>query len=170
MRGLFVLGIASVLIVAVAFAGEMAPEQVMQKLMTCPSCKPYMEYPQLGPNLRFDTNKISNGFVATQMIASEGMVAMFRECEKKCEVTHAEAAKLPPEEAEARLCPFCFGMHKLMSRDDIKTEQFQTSLGHVMVATSDAEDGVKALHAYVEMAQETHKLLEEAAAKMSKPE
>jgi hypothetical protein len=170
MRGLLTVGFTSILIVAVAFAGEMTAEQVMQKLMTCPSCRPYMEYPQLGPNMRFDTNRISNGFIASQMVASEKMVPMLRECEKKCEVTYAAAAELSPEEAEAQLCPFCLGIYKLMARGDVEQEKVETSLGHIMLATSDTEDGVKALHAYVDMAQETHKLIEEMAAKMKPKE
>jgi len=74
--------------------------------------------------------------------------------------------KLTPEEGKDKLCPFCTGMFGLMKRDDVKIEEFDTSMGNIVVATSTTDAGVQALHEYVAMATATSKLLDQAAAQM----
>jgi hypothetical protein len=151
---------------AVAVAGDMTPEMAMQKMMNCEACKPMMEYPQLGPNIRFDVIETDNGFVSTFMMADESVMPAYKECEKKCEATRKAAMTLTDEEAKEKLCPFCVGMRKVMAREDVKVNNYPTSMGSVTVATASSDEGTKALHDYAKMSKETSALLDEAAKKM----
>ncbi len=155
-------------VVQLAFAGDMTADQAMQKMMNCSACKPMMDYPQLGPNIRYDIHETPNGFVATFMLADEKLMPAMRECEAKCEVTRAAAMKMSDKEAQEHLCPFCTGLRDLMSRGDVTLDHFETSTGYVTVVTSNTDDGVKATHTYAQMARETSALLAEASAKMEK--
>jgi hypothetical protein len=167
MRKFFgLLVMTAVLAASLAVAGQMTAEQAMQKMMSCVSCAPYAEYPELGPNIRYDIFETSSGFVAAFMLADEKLAPKFRECEKKCEAARATAMKLSEKEVEAKLCPFCSGMFKLMARDDVTIEEFQTKLGQVVVASASSDKGVEALHGYAKTAKETSDLLDKAAAKM----
>ncbi|UCG50695.1 MAG: hypothetical protein JSW58_10855 [Candidatus Latescibacterota bacterium] len=167
MKTLMSVAVVSVLVVSsLAFAGEMTPEETMMKMMNCVACKPYGEYPQVMQNIRYDIFDTSNGFVVAFLMANEEHVGDFRACEEKCEAARAEAAKLSAEEKEAQLCPFCVGMFKLKGRDDITFEKFDAQLGQIMVASSNTDEGVKALHAYSDNSRKTNKMLEEAAKKM----
>jgi len=149
-----------------ALATEMTPEEAMQRMMNCVSCRPYMEYPELGSSIRYDIFKTKTGFVSAFMLADESLVPEFRELELKTEASREEAMKIPPSEYGKLLCPFCEGMFALMMRGDVDLEEFRTHMGTVALATSDTKDGIEALHEYAEMAKTTSKLLDEAAAKM----
>ncbi len=162
--GLAVLAIA--IVGAVAIAGNMTPEQAMEKMMNCEACKPMNEYPQPGPNIRFDMIETDNGFISTFMMADESVVPAYRECEKKCEATRGAAMKMSDEEAKEKLCPFCIGMRTVTAREDVTVKTYPTSMGSVTVAEATSEEGTKALHAYAAMAKETNALLTEAAMKM----
>ncbi|MBD3298283.1 MAG: hypothetical protein GF341_06485 [candidate division Zixibacteria bacterium] len=162
--GLTVLAIA--LVGAVAMAGDMTPEQAMSKMMNCEACKPMNEYPQLGPNIRFDMIETDNGFISTFMMADESVVPAYKECEKKCESTRAAAMEMSDEEAKEKLCPFCVGMRKVMAREDVTVNTYPTTMGSVTVAEATSEEGTKALHNYAAMAKETSNLLAEATMKM----
>ncbi|GAB4315234.1 MAG: hypothetical protein Kow0074_02710 [Candidatus Zixiibacteriota bacterium] len=164
--GLALLAVAA--LCAVAVAGDMTPEQAMEKMMKCEACKPMNEYPQLGPNIRFDMIETDDGFVSTFMMADESLMPSYKECEKKCEVTRMAAMKMTDAEAEEKLCPFCLGMRKVMARDDVKVSTHATALGSVTIATASTAEGTKALHDYAKMAEETSSLLAEATMKMMK--
>ncbi len=167
-----VLGITMLsvsLVASWAMAIDMTPEQAMHKMMSCTSCKPMMEYPQLGPQIRYDVHETDTGFVSAFMLADEKLVPQLRECESKCAVTRKTAMDYSPKEAEEHLCPFCSGMHGLMSRGDIEVEEFTTALGKIVVATSSTSEGVKALHAYASMARDTSALLARASMQMKDP-
>lgn len=170
MKKLVLAVLAVALVAAVAFAGDMTAEQAMQKMMNCEACKPMNDYPQLGPNIRFDMIETDNGFVSTFMMADESVMPAYHECEKKCEETRAKAMKFSDEEAQQKLCPFCLGMRKVMGRKDVTVNNYQTTLGEVMVATSTTPEGVAALHDYAKMAKETSQLLAEATMKMMQGE
>ena len=166
MKKLAMVTLAIALLFAVAVAGDMTPEQAMQKMMSCEACKPMSEYPQLGPNIRFDIAQTDNGFVSTFMLADEKLMPAFHECEKKCEETRKAAMSYTDAEAETKLCPFCQGMRSVMARQDVKVNHFPAALGQICVATSTTAEGTKALHDYATNAKETSDLLTEATMKM----
>lgn len=170
MKKIGLVALAIALIAAVAFAGDMTPEQAMQKMMNCEACKPMNDYPELGPNIRFDMVETDNGFVSTFMMADESVMPAYHECEKKCEETRAKAMKFTDEEAQQKLCPFCLGMRKVMARKDVTVNNYPASLGGITVATARTPEGVKALHDYAKMAKETSHLLEQAAMNMMEGE
>jgi hypothetical protein len=163
-----VLILSVVLVAPGVVALDMTPEQAMQKMMNCVSCKPMMEYPELGPNIRYDIFDIENGFVSSFVVANEKLMPVLDECSKKCEATYAAAAKMSTEDAKEKLCPFCCGMHGLHARGDVKIQDFKSQMGSVTLVTSDTEEGIKAVHAVAQDFREMNKLLSEAAASMPK--
>lgn len=170
MKKIAIVALAVALVAAVAYAGDMTPEQAMQKMMNCEACRPMNDYPQLGPNIRFDMVETDNGFVSTFMIADESVMPAYHECEQKCQETRAKAMKFTDEEAQQKLCPFCQGMRKVMARKDVQVSEYPTTLGDVTVATASSPEGVQALHDYAKMAKETSQLLKQAAMNMMEGE
>lgn len=166
MKKLICLALVTVFVAPIALAIDMTADEVMAKFMTCISCKPWAEYPELGPNTRYNIFDTDTGFIATFMVSDEKFAPAMKECHEKCLVTRAEAMKLSPEEAKDKLCPFCEGMFKLGARDDVKIKEMDAAMGQVVLVSSDTEEGVKAAHAYAATAREIDALLTEAAPKM----
>jgi hypothetical protein len=163
MKRTLVLLFVAVPIVATAGAGDLTPEELMQKFMSCIACAPYMEYPELGTGLKWDTEKTTHGMLLAQTVTDEALLPKLRECEVKLKVSRAAAMEMSPEEASEKLCPFCSGVHALIGRGDVEFEEVALSLGTVTMATSGTDEGVAAIHAHVD---ESHKMMEmmEAAA------
>lgn len=149
-------------------AGEMTPKEAMAKMQSCVACAPMSKYPDLMPNIRYDIFETKAGFVATFMIANEKMMETFNKCNKECDVARQEAMKMTDAELKGKLCPFCVGMRKVMSRKDVTFEKFSGSMGEVMMAGSTSKEGTAALHNYAKMARETSALLDQAAMEMMK--
>ena len=170
MRKLICLALVLIWAAPLALAIDMTADEVMAKLMTCVSCEPWAEYPELVPNTRYNIFDTDNGFIATMMVADEKLVPAMNECQKKCEVARAEAMKMPPEEMEDKLCPFCSGMFELMSRGDVEIKELNAALGQVVLVTSETEGGIAAAHAYSATARELDALMTEAAVKMTEEE
>jgi hypothetical protein len=143
-------------------AADMTAQQVMDKQMNCPACKPFADQPQVMSNIRYNMFPTKTGFASTFMMADATVMPAYRECEKKCQAIQAELGKMSDADAKEKLCPFCYGMKGVTGRKDVSIEMFPAELGTVTVATATTPEGTKALHDYAKMAQETSMLLSQA--------
>lgn len=169
MKARMLMLAALVLLVAgSAGAADMTAEECMAKMQNCMACAPMAQYPQIGPNIRYNCFDTKSGFLSSFMIADEKVMSDFWKCEKERDVAREASMKLSAEEAGEKLCPFCLGMREIMAREDVSFENFESLTGKLMVASATTEEGTTALHAYAKMSRETSELLDEAMAEMMK--
>lgn len=170
MKARMLMLAALVLLVAAgpATAADMTAEECMAKMENCMACAPMAEYPQIGPNIRYNCFDTKSGFLSSFMIADEKIMSDFWKCEKECDVAREASMKLSDAEAEENLCPFCVGMRGIMAREDVSFERFQGMTGKMMLASATTEEGTEALHAYAKMSRDMSALLDQAMADMMK--
>ncbi|MDH3197079.1 MAG: hypothetical protein OEO21_02460 [Candidatus Krumholzibacteria bacterium] len=168
MRALCLLAALAFATTAVAgTAGEMTPQQAMEKMNNCPVCSAWSKEAGVTDNIRYDIIQTKNGYVETFMSADEKMMPAFEKCGAECEKRMAAIPTMSKEQMD-KLCPFCVGQGKLASRTDLGFEMHKTHMGWVSVASSSTPDGVKALHDYAAAAKKHADLLAQAGAEKAK--
>jgi len=165
MRALCALVV--LMLATAALAGEMTPQQAMEKTMNCPVCSAWSQEPGVDQNIRYDVVQTKHGYIETFMSADEKMMPAFEKCAAECEKRMATIPSMTQEQKD-KLCPFCVGYQKLASRTDLEFEMHKTHMGWVTVASSATPDGVKALQGYAMKAKKHADLLAQAAQEMSK--
>jgi hypothetical protein len=158
--------VAFLLIATAVFAGDLTPQQAMEKTMNCPVCSVWGKDPAVSSNIRYDITPTKNGFIETFLIADEKLMPQAEKLEAECE---QRAAGIPTMSAadKAKLCPFCVA-HMTIDRKDITFNDAKTHLGWVRVASSSTPDGTKALTDYAAACQKQSSLMEQAAMEMQK--
>jgi len=159
--------VALLMLATAAFAGDLTPQQAMEKMMNCPVCSAWT--PDVSMNIRYDIFSTKDGYVESFMNANEAMADQFNKCAAECE---KRAATIPTMSAEekAKLCPFCQARMALMMQKDVSTQNFNAHNGMIMVGMASSPDGQKAAAAYVTAMKTQADLVEQAAMSMGKPE
>jgi len=165
MRALCMLAV--LMIATAVVAGEMTPQQAMEKTMNCPVCSVWGKDPAISMNMRYDIVQTKNGYVETMMTADEKMMPEFEKCAAECEKRAAGIPSMSKEQKDM-LCPFCVGQMKMADRKDLSFEMHQIHMGWVTVASSATPEGVEALHGYAMKAKKHADLLAQAGEEMSK--
>jgi len=153
-----------IVLVAKSAAGETTPAEALERVMKCHACAPLAEYPDLAGNIRYDIFDTVNGFVSSMMVNDEALAKQLAECNEKRKFARASATMIPADQRRDKLCAFCSGLFALMERSDVTIQNFDAKLGTVSVATSSTDEGVWAIHQYVEDAKRTAALIDRATA------
>lgn len=158
--------VAMLMLATAAFAGDMTPQQAMEKVMNCPVCSAWGMDPTVGPTIRYDISTTKTGFIEVMQTSNEAMKPAFDKCAAECE---KRAAGIPTMSAEdkAKLCPFCVA-HVTIDRKDVTYENAPTALGMVRVASSTTPEGVKALHDYAATCKKQSEMMHQASMDMQK--
>lgn len=159
--------VAVLMLVSLAYAGTLTPQQAMQATMNCPVCSAWT--PEVSKNIRYDVFATKNGYVESFSNADESMQAAFDKCAATCEQRVSTIPTMTAEQ-KAKLCPFCQARMALLSSKDVTIETYKTHDGFISVATTATPAGMKATQQYATAMKAQSDLLEAAAKEMGKPE
>lgn len=165
MKRVLLCTVAVLMLAGIAMAaGEMTPQQAMEKVMNCPVCSAWNPVAQ---NIRYDIFTTKNGTIESFMNAgadAEKWDACAADCEKRLATVSSMSA-----DQKAKLCPMCMAHMSLAGQKDVSVQNYKTHTGYITVATWTSPAGQKALNDYTMSMKSTASLLETAAKEM-KPE
>jgi hypothetical protein len=166
MKRVLLCTVAVLMLASVAFAaGEMTPQQAMEKVMNCPVCSAWNPVAQ---NIRYDIFTTKNGTVESFMNAGADQ-ATWDACSADCSKRMASISTMSADQ-KAKLCPFCMAHMSLSGQKDVSVQNFQAKTGWISVATASTPAGQKALTDYAMSMKNTSSLLETAAKDMKPAE
>jgi len=159
MKRVLLCTVAVLMLASIAFAaGEMTPQQAMEKVMNCPVCSAWNPVAQ---NIRYDIFTTKTGTIETFMNAGADQAAWdaaSADCEKRMATVPTMTA-----EQKAKLCPFCMAHMNLTSAKDVTIQNYKAHTGYVTTATWNTPAGQKAVTDYATSMKSTSQMLETAA-------
>ena len=162
MKRVLLCTVAVLMLAGIAVAaGEMTPQQAMEKVMKCPVCSAWNPVAQ---NIRYDIFTTKNGTIESFMNAGADPAAWdaaAADCEKRMATVPTMSA-----DQKAKLCPFCMAHMNLTSSKDVTIQNYKAHTGYITVATWSTPAGQKALTDYATSMKSTSSLLETAAKDM----
>lgn len=162
MKRVLLCTVAVLMLAAIAFAaGEMTPQQAMDKVMNCPVCSAWNPVAQ---NIRYDIFTTKTGTIETFMNAGADQAAWdaaSADCEKRMATVPTMTA-----EQKAKLCPFCMAHMNLTNAKDVTIQNYKAHTGFVTTATWNTPAGQKAVTDYATSMKSTATMLETAAKDM----
>lgn len=165
MKRVLLCTVAVLMLAGIAFgAGEMTPQQTMEKVMNCPVCSAWNPVAQ---NIRYDIFTTKTGTIESFMNAGADQ-ATWDACSADCEKRMGTVATMTAEQ-KAKLCPFCMAHMNLTNAKDVSVQNYKAHTGWITVATANTPAGQKALSDYSMSMKNTAAQLEMAAKDM-KPE
>jgi len=162
MKRVLLCTVAVLMLASIAFAaGEMTPQQAMEKVMNCPVCSAWNP---VALNIRYDIFTTKTGTIETFMNAGADQAAWdaaSADCEKRMATVPTMTA-----EQKAKLCPFCMAHMNLTSAKDVTIQNYKAHTGYVTTATWNTPAGQKAVTDYATSMKSTSQMLETAAKDM----
>jgi len=162
MKRVLLCTVAVLMLASIAFAaGEMTPQQAMEKVMNCPVCSAWNPVAQ---NIRYDIVTTKTGTIETFMNAGADQAAWdaaSADCEKRMATVPTMTA-----EQKAKLCPFCMAHMNLTNAKDVTIQNYKAHTGYVTTATWNTPAGQKAVTDYATSMKSTSQMLETAAKDM----
>jgi len=162
MKRVLLRTVAVLMLTSIAFAaGEMTPQQAMEKVMNCPVCSAWNPVAQ---NIRYDIFTTKTGTIETFMNAGADQAAWdaaSADCEKRMATVPTMTA-----EQKAKLCPFCMAHMNLTNAKDVTIQNYKAHTGYVTTATWNTPAGQKAVTDYATSMKSTSQMLETAAKDM----
>jgi len=162
MKRVLLCTVAVLMLASIAFAaGEMTPQQAMEKVMNCPVCSAWNPVAQ---NFLYDIFTTKTGTIETFMNAGADQAAWdaaSADCEKRMATVPTMTA-----EQKAKLCPFCMAHMNLTSAKDVTIQNYKAHTGYVTTATWNTPAGQKAVTDYATSMKSTSQMLETAAKDM----
>ncbi|HXS10630.1 MAG TPA: hypothetical protein VN852_11660 [Candidatus Krumholzibacteria bacterium] len=162
MKRVLLCTVAVLMLTSIAFAaGEMTPQQAMEKVMNCPVCSAWNPVAQ---NIRYDIFTTKTGTIETFMNAGADQAAWdaaSADCEKRMATVPTMTA-----EQKAKLCPFCMAHMNLTNAKDVTIQNYKAHTGYVTTATWNTPAGQKAVTDYATSMKSTSQMLETAAKDM----
>jgi hypothetical protein len=162
MKRVLLCTVAVLMLTSIAFAaGEMTPQQTMEKVMNCPVCSAWNPVAQ---NIRYDIFTTKTGTIESFMNAGADQ-ATWDACSADCEKRMGTVATMTADQ-KAKLCPFCMAHMNVSSAKDVSMQNYKAHTGWITVATWTSPAGQKALNDYAMSMKNTSSQLETAAKDM----
>lgn len=162
MKRVLLCTVAVLMLAGVAFAaGEMTPQQAMEKVMNCPVCSAWNPVAQ---NIRYDIFTTKTGTIESFMNAGADEAA-WNAASADCEKRMASIPSMTADQ-KAKLCPMCMAHMTLSSQKDVSVQQYHTKTGWIAVTTANTPAGQKAVSEYAASMKATSELLASAAKDM----
>ncbi|HET6348086.1 MAG TPA: hypothetical protein VFH88_03290 [Candidatus Krumholzibacteria bacterium] len=163
MKRVLLCTIAVLMLAGLAVAaGDMTPQQVMDKVMNCPVCSAWNPVAQ---NIRYDIFSTKTGTIESFVNANAAEQDKWDACAVDCE-KRMEGVPSMTADQKAMLCPMCQARMGLMSTKDVSVQNFKTHTGFITVSTWTSPAGQKALNEYATSMKNTSEMLEAAAKAM----